>query len=126
MLLLMRPVPALPVIRSFAERLLQADLPDLPSANRALAVNFVAHRVDHLPSFTRFGVIVLAGFFRSLLALPAGFTVAKAMIKLPLPLVAEYPRLIRSLAFAYVWETWPTTTATGASATGTSLAGTTA
>lgn len=118
MLLLMRPVPALPIIRSFAERLLLADLPDLPPADRMLALNFVAHRVDHLPSFTRFGVIVLGSLFRSLLAIPGGFTFAKVLIKLPLPLVAEYPRLIRSLAFAYVWETWPTTTATGASAAG--------
>jgi hypothetical protein len=35
-------------------------------------------------------------------------------MKLPLPFVGEYPRLMRSLGFAYVWEHWPTTTPTGA------------
>ncbi|MBI4884573.1 MAG: hypothetical protein HY826_11035 [Actinobacteria bacterium] len=110
----MRPVPALPIIGSFADRLLLADLPDLPPSDRRLAVDFVAHRVDNLPSFTRFGVMVLGFVFRGLLAVPGGFGVAKVLVKLPLPLVAEYPRLIRSLAFAYVWETWPNTTATGA------------
>ena len=29
--------------------------------------------------------------------------------RIPLPFVSEYPRLIRSLAFAYVWERWPDT-----------------
>ena len=112
----MRDVPALPVIGSFAERLLLDDLADLPLLRRALVVEFIAHRVDELPSFTRFGVLALGSFFRVLLAIPGGFSIAKTIIKLPLPLVAEYPRLIRSLAFAYVWETWPTTTSTGAPA----------
>ena len=113
----MRQVPALLVIGSFAERLLLNDLPDLPSVRRQAVIEFIAHRVDHLPSFTRFGVIVLGSAFRLLMAFPGGFTIARAIIKLPLPLVSEYPRLIRSLAFAYVWETWPSTTPTGLAAT---------
>jgi hypothetical protein len=32
----------------------------------------------------------------------------------PLPLLGEYVRLLRSLAYAYVWDTWPDTTSTGA------------
>ena len=32
----------------------------------------------------------------------------------PLPLLGEYVRLIRSLGYAYVWETWPQTRPTGA------------
>ncbi|CAN5543784.1 hypothetical protein BH10ACT2_BH10ACT2_23520 [soil metagenome] len=109
-------VPALPVIGSFAERLLLNDLPDLPAERRTLVIDFIAHRIDHLPSFTRFGVLVLGSVFRFLLALPGGFTIARAIIKLPLPLVSEYPRLVRSLAFAYVWETWPSTTPSGLAA----------
>lgn len=35
-------------------------------------------------------------------------------MRLPLPLVAEYPRLVRSLSFAYIWEHWPHTSPTGA------------
>lgn len=111
-------VPALPVIGSFAERLLLSDLPDLEAARRKAVIDFIAHRVDHLPSFTRFGVIVLGSMFRLLLALPGGFSIARIVIKLPLPLISEYPRLVRSLAFAYVWETWPSTTPSGLATAG--------
>ena len=110
----MRQVPALPVVASFAERLLALDLPDLPSHHRRDAVEFVGRRVDGLPSFTRFGVIVLGSVFRTLLSLPGGWTVARIVMRLPLPLVAEYPRLVRSLSFAYIWEHWPHTSPTGA------------
>lgn len=113
--LLMRQVPALPVVGSFAERLLAVDLPDLAPAKRREVIGFIAHRVDSLPSFTRFGVLVLGSIFRGLVAVPGGWGVARTVMKLPLPLVAEYPRLIRSLGFAYVWEHWPDTTPTGAS-----------
>ena len=116
-LLLMRQVPALPVVGSFAERLLAADLPDLAPARRREVIGFIAHRVDHLPSFTRFGVLLLGSVFRGLLAVPGGWAVARIVMKLPLPLVAEYPRLVRSLGFAYVWEHWPTTTPTGTATT---------
>ena len=34
----------------------------------------------------------------------------------PLPLVGEFPRLVRSLGFAYIWETWPDTSPSGAPA----------
>jgi hypothetical protein len=110
----MRQVPALPVIGSFARRLLQADLPDLPTARRAEVVAFIARRVDSLPSFTRFGVLVLGLGFRALVAAPGGWRLATTLTRMPVPLLAEYPRLIRSLGFAYVWENWPTTTTTGA------------
>ena len=110
----MRQLLALPVVGSFAQRLLLADLPDLPAARRTEVVAFIARRVDGLPSFTRFGVLLLGCFFRVLLAVPGGWRLASLLTRLPLPLVAEYPRLIRSLGFAYVWENWPATTASGA------------
>jgi len=110
----MRQVPALPVVGSFAERLLAIDLPDLAPPKRREVIGFIAHRVDSLPSFTRFGVLVLGFIFRGMVAVPGGWGIASILIKLPLPLVAEYPRLIRSLGFAYVWEHWPDTTPTGA------------
>jgi hypothetical protein len=110
----MRQVSALSVVGSFAERLLAADLPDLPAAHRHQVVAFVAHRVDSLPSFTRFGVLAIGTVFRMLLAVPvAGWAAATVLMKLPLPFVGEYPRLIRSLGFAFVWEHWPNTTPTG-------------
>ena len=111
---LMRQVPALPVVGSFAERLLASDLPDLPAPARREVVAFIARRVEGLPSFTRFGVYVLGYVFRTLLAVPGGWGLARVVMKLPLPLVSEYPRLMRSLAFAYVWEHWPSTTPSGA------------
>ncbi len=107
-------VPAQPVVGTFAERLLVADLPDLTAERRREVVAFIAHRVDTLPSFTRFGVLAIGSVFRVLLALPAGWTLATLLMKLPLPFVGEYPRLMRSLGFAYIWEHWPTTTPTGA------------
>ncbi len=110
----MRPVPALPVVGSFAERLLADDLPDLPAIRRREAVAFVARRIDTLPSFTRFGVLAIGVVLRTLIAVPGGWSAAVVLMRLPLPFVGEYPRLIRSLAFAYVWEHWPTTTPTGA------------
>lgn len=113
----MRQVLALPVVGSFAERLLLVDLPELPAVRRTEVVAFIAHRVDSLPSFTRFGVLVLGFVFRGLLAMPGGWRAATILMRLPLPLVAEYPRLIRSLGFAYVWENWPTTSITGAAST---------
>ena len=45
----------------------------------------------------------------------AAFALISVVAAKPLPLLAEYPRLIRSLAYAFVWETWPDTTSTGAS-----------
>jgi len=114
MRLLMRQVPALPVVGSYADRLLANDLPDLPSGQRREVVAFVARRVDSLPSFTRFGVLVIASVFRTLIAVPGGWPVAKLLAAKPLPLVGEYPRLVRSLGFAFVWERWPATTPTGA------------
>jgi hypothetical protein len=109
----MRQVRALPVVGAFAERLLAADLPDLSASRRREVVAFVARRVDSMPSFTRFGVLAIGSVFRVLMALPAGWTIAKALMALPLPFVGEYPRLTRSLAVAYVWEHWPDTTPTG-------------
>ena len=109
----MKHVAAHSVIGSFAGRLLAHDLPELATSRRADAVTFIAHRIDSLPSFTRFGVLTIGTVFRGLIALPGGWTIAKLLIRLPLPIVNEYPRLIRSLGFAYVWETWPTTAPSG-------------
>jgi len=109
----MRPLPA-PPVAPFAHRLLSDDLPDLADDRREAAVAFVERRVATLPSVMRLGVSVLAVVFRAILALPGGWRIARAVLALPLPFVPEYPRLVRSLAYAYVWETWPTTSPTGA------------
>lgn len=107
-------VSALSVVSPLADRLLESDLPDLPSESRQSVLAFVCHRVDTLPSFTRFGVLAIGTVFHLLLKLPGGWAICRALMALPLPFVAEYPRLIRSLGFAYVWEHWPDTSPTGA------------
>jgi hypothetical protein len=71
-----------------------------------------------MPSFTRFGVLAIGSFFKGLMMLPGGWSIARVVMSLPLPFVGEYPRLTRSLGFAYVWEHWPSTTPTGARRTG--------
>lgn len=109
----MRLVPALPVVGGFAHRLLADDLPDLPADQRREVVEFVARRIDTIPEFTRFGVLVIGSVFRVILALPSGWPLARFVSRLPIPLVGEFPRLIRSLGYAYVWERWPATTPTG-------------
>lgn len=111
-------VPALPVVGPFAERLLIDDLPRLLPERRREVVAFVGHRVDTLPSFTRFGVLAIGSVFRVLVAVPGGWGIAKILMRLPLPFVAEYPRLMRSLSFAYVWEHWPLTTPDGSERAG--------
>ncbi len=81
----------------------------LPANRRTDAVEFVTRRVDGLPSFTRFGVLVIGAVYRALLAIPGGWPVARLVASKPLPLLSEYPRLVRSLGYAYVWEQWPAT-----------------
>lgn len=106
--------PVAPPVAPFARRLLSDDLPDLADDRLEAAVAFVERRVATLPSVMLLGVTALAVLFRLILALPGGWTLARGLLALPLPFVPEYPRLVRSLAYAYVWETWPTTSPTGA------------
>jgi hypothetical protein len=41
--------------------------------------------------------------------------VVRLLAKRPLPVVGDYVRLVRSLGYAYVWETWPATGPDGSS-----------
>ena len=109
----MRPVPSAPLVGPFADRLLALDLPDLPAARRTEVVHFATRRIDGLPSVMRFGVLVIAAVLRVLMVIPG---VVGFFARTPLPLLGEYVRLIRSLGYAYVWETWPETQPTGAAA----------
>lgn len=95
------------LVTPFAAKLLATDLPQLSDDRLRRTVEFIARRVESLPSFTRFGVTCIAAVYRVLLAVPGGWPVAKVLVRLPLPLMAEYPRLVRSLGYAFVWETWP-------------------
>jgi hypothetical protein len=47
------------------------------------------------------------------MAVPGGRRLARALASKPIPVLGEYPRLIRSLGYAYVWDRWPDTSPTG-------------
>ena len=102
------------IIGPVADLLLLADLPELPPQRRAEVVAFVQRRANGVPSFTRFGIAVIALFYRVVVAVPGGDAVARFLMSKPVPVLSEYPRLIRSLGFTYVWEHWPDTLPSGA------------
>ena len=102
------------IVGPFADLLLTADLPDLSDARRAEVVEFVQRRASGVPSFTRFGLTVIALLFRGLMVVPGGRSTVRFLASKPIPVLGEYPRLIRSLGFAYVWDRWPDTLPTGA------------
>jgi len=103
-----------PPVGRFADALLAIDLPDLDPQRRATTIAFIEGRITTLPSFTRFGVVVIAFTLDAISRIVGLHRVISFVGSKPLPLLAEYPRLIRSLAYAFVWETWTATTSTGA------------
>jgi len=111
----MRSVPSAPLVGPFADRLLAHDFPALAPARRQQAVAFTIRRVDALPSVMRFGVTVIAAVVRGALALPIRTAVVGFLSRTALPVIGEYVRLVRSLGYAYVFETWPDTRPDGSS-----------
>ncbi len=113
----MRQLSSIPApVGRFADALLAVDLPGLPAGRRRQTVEFVEQRVATLPSITRFGVTVIAFAMEYTSRLAGLHRMIAVTTSRPLPLLSEYPRLIRSLGFAFIWETWPDTTSTGAPA----------
>jgi hypothetical protein len=95
-----------------ADGQLRDELPGLPDERRAATVEFVCRRAGDTPGPLRIGVTVA-----SVLTDVAGRVVDPATVRgLRIPLVGELPRLVRSLAVAFVWETWPDTRPDGAPA----------
>lgn len=103
-------------VARFADGLLETDLPLLNDERRCAAVDFIGRRVRVLPSITRFGVLVIAAVVDLVGMIIGHGRVRRFVTRVPLPLLAEYPRLVRSLGYAYIWETWPDTTVDGAAA----------
>ncbi|MGA9279555.1 hypothetical protein [Ilumatobacter sp.] len=101
-------------VARFADGLLHSDLPRLGEERRREAVDFIGRRVLVLPSITRFGVLVIAAAVDVAGTVVGHERMRGVVTKLPVPLVSEYPRLVRSLGYAYVWETWPDTRVDGA------------
>ena len=97
----------------FAERLLVVELPDLPTDRLQTTVEFVCRRAQQVPGPLRAGVTLLAvSTGLAARAIEPGRVVG-FMRETELPLVGELARMVRSLAFAFVWETWPDTSPTG-------------
>jgi hypothetical protein len=111
-----RHLPLDRIVDPFADALLAVDLPHLSAARRSEVVGFIRRRVETMPSLTRFGVTVIGAFYRIILVVPFGTSVIRFLVARPLPILGEYPRLIRSLGYAYVWEHWPDTQPSGAPA----------
>ena len=117
----MRAVPSLhlagplagPLVGPFADRLLAFDFPALDDARRGQVVAFVARRVDGIPSVMRIGVIIIATLVRAAIVV-GGDAVVGLLARHHPPVIREYVRLVRSLGYAYIWETWPDTRPDGA------------
>jgi hypothetical protein len=102
------------IVDPFADALLATDLPLLSHDRRSEVVEFIRRRVETMPSLTRFGVVSIGMMYRTLMIVPAGRSVIRILVAHPLPILGEYPRLIRSLGYAYVWEHWSDTLPSGA------------
>jgi hypothetical protein len=101
------------LVAPFATSLLASDLPGLQEPRLDTTTAFVAGRVHTMPSPVRAGVVLVASVIRALMLLPGRDRLVRFIGDHPLPLIGEYARLVRSLGYAYVWETWPDTRADG-------------
>jgi len=101
-----------PLVAPFALHLVAHDIPALDRAQRDHVVERIVRRIDRMPSLSFAGVIVISGVLRAALLLGWSFT--RRFAGLPIPLLSEYPRLVRSLALAETWERWPATSASAA------------
>jgi hypothetical protein len=97
------------LVDPFTRRLLAVDLPGLTDEQVEAVTDFTIERVDDLPSVLRIGVTCIAAPMRLVVVMPAADTMMAWLIRHPLPLIGEYVRMIRSLAYTYVWEHWPDT-----------------
>lgn len=101
-----------PTGRPVVDLVLATDLPGLPEDRRAIVVRFVDHRFVTLPHHMRLGVAVLDKVFTAALGVAGRERMAR-LSHSRLPIIGEYFRLVRSLGYAYVWETWPDTHSDG-------------
>jgi hypothetical protein len=100
----------------FADALLALELPDLPDDRRGETVAFVCRRALEVPTPLRLGVTVLSvGTAIGQRALGVDRTTA-FLRSTTLPFVGELARMVRSLGFAFIWESWPATSPSGAAA----------
>ena len=98
----------------FADALLATELPDLPPDRREATVAFVCRRAQEVPTPLRIGVTLLS-IGTAVAQRVAGVDRTTTFLRATtVPFVGELARMVRSLGFAFVWETWPATSPTGA------------
>lgn len=100
---------------TFADRLLALELPDLPNERRAETVAFVCRRTREVPTPLKLGVTTLTVAVGLSHRAIGGDRTTAFMRSTSLPFVSELARMVRSLGFAFIWETWPDTSPTGGS-----------
>lgn len=101
------------MIAEFSDHVIAADLPGLPAERRADTVAFAGRRIAGLPSPMKLGVGIVAVAVGGLGRVVGLRRMTAVLIRRPLPVLGDYVRLVRSLSYAYVWETWPSTGADG-------------
>jgi hypothetical protein len=100
----------------FADALLALELPDLPIDRRGETVAFVCRRAAAVPTPLRVGVTGLslgAGLAQRLIGVDRTTAFLRSTT---LPFVGELARMVRSLGFTFIWESWPGTSPSGAAA----------
>jgi len=97
------------LVAEFSDGVIANDLPGLPAAKRAHVVAFAGRRIAGLPAPMKLGVGIVALVVGGVGRLIGPLRVAAFLARRPMPVVGDYVRLIRSLSYAYVWETWPST-----------------
>jgi hypothetical protein len=100
-------------IAAFCDCLVAHDLPDLPVERRAAVVAFAGRRIAGLPTPMRVGVGAVSLAVDGASRVVGRSRLTSFLAGHPLPLVGEYIRLVRSLALAHVWDSWPDTSPTG-------------
>jgi len=99
----------------FADHLLGVELPDLPVERRAQTTLFVCRRAGELPSPLRIGVALLAVAVGAAEPVAGLDRITQFVRVTRFPFIGELARMVRSLGFTYIWETWPDTSPTGGS-----------
>lgn len=100
------------VARPTIDAILRHDLPLLPVAHRKTVTNFTIQRLDTLPQHLFWGVGIIA-FVMRVVSLLGGASLVLWASHRSIPLVSEFFRLVRSLSYSFVWESWPDTEPTG-------------
>jgi hypothetical protein len=101
------------LVAEFCDGVVAHDLPELPAERRRAVVEFAGRRIAGLPSPMKLAVGAVAGAVGGVGRIAGTTRIAGLLADHPMPVTGEYVRLVRSLAYAYVWETWPNTSATG-------------